>query len=185
MRRVVVVAALAACAGAQKRDIAFPEQHSRLTNGATVIVLPDATTDLVEVDVRYAVGAREDPPGKAGLAHLVEHLMFEQHQAGAGRPPIGTLLRDLSVYVNAFTNWDSTHYQTLAPAERMEDLVALEVARMQTGCATIDGDTFSREREVVRNEIRTRMGTPRAQVEYLLLDAMYPPGHPYRQTVGG
>jgi hypothetical protein len=47
-------------------------------NGLRFVVVSDTTTPLVEVDVRYEVGAREDPSGKAGLAHLVEHLMFEQ-----------------------------------------------------------------------------------------------------------
>lgn len=178
------VAWLAACGGAV-RGVAFPEQHAKLSNGMTVIVLPDPTSQLVEVDVRYQVGSREDPPGKAGLAHLVEHLMFQQRQAGPDKPPIGALLRQLSIYYNAFTDWDSTHYETLAAAGRAEDLVALEVARLETGCETIDPDAFAREREVVRNEIRTRFGTPEAQVQYLLLDTLYPARHPYRQMVGG
>ena len=42
------------------------------------------TTQLVEVDVRYDVGSREDPPGKAGLAHLVEHRCSSC--APTGRP---------------------------------------------------------------------------------------------------
>src|SRR5262249_59981726 len=181
----VVWAALLAACGGSLHNLAFPEQHAKLSNGMTVIVLPDPTTQLVEVDVRYQVGSREDPPGKAGLAHLVEHLMFQQRQAGPDKPPIGALLRQLALYYNAFTNWDSTHYQTLASAGRAEDLVALEVARLETGCQTIDADTFAREREVVRNEIRTRYGTAEAQVEYVLLDALYPARHPYRQAVGG
>jgi len=70
---------VAACGGSMgpQQAVAFPEFHRRLTNGITLIVLPDATTSLVEVDVRYDVGSREDPPGKAGLAHLVEHRNAE------------------------------------------------------------------------------------------------------------
>jgi zinc protease len=193
--RVDIAVAVAACAAAalsssgsssaDEHQLVFHEQHLKLKNGMTVVVLPDPTTQLVEVDVRYQVGSREDPPGKAGLAHLVEHLMFEQHQAGPDKPSIGAMFRQLSIYNNAATDWDRTHYENLAPAERAEDLVALEVARMQTGCETIDQDTFAREREVVRNEIRTRFATPERQVEYVILDAMYPAGHPYRQMVGG
>src|ERR1700749_4219102 len=48
-----------------------------LPNGLTVAIAPDDRTNLVSVDVRYLVGAADDPPGKTGLAHLVEHLMFE------------------------------------------------------------------------------------------------------------
>ena len=111
--------------------------------------------------------------------------MFQQRQAGPDKPPIRAVFRDYAVYTNAYTNWDSTHYHTRARAERAVDLVALEISRLETGCQTIDPETFAREREVVRNEIRTVLGTPEAQVGYLLLEAVYPPGHPYRQPVGG
>src|SRR5262249_13726809 len=57
------------------------------TNGLRFIIMPDPTTQLVEVDVHYDVGAREDPEGKAGLAHLVEHLMFQTRPDGPETPP--------------------------------------------------------------------------------------------------
>src|SRR5215510_14478379 len=70
------------------------ETRGRLTkNGMRIVVMPDATTELVEVDVRYEVGSREDPPGKAGLAHLVEHLMFVQRPDGPQTRALMTVLR--------------------------------------------------------------------------------------------
>jgi len=47
-----------------------------VTNGLMVALVPESNTNLVKVDVRYRVGAADDPKGKAGLAHLVEHLLF-------------------------------------------------------------------------------------------------------------
>ena len=80
---------------------------------------PTRRTQLVEVDIRYEVGSREDPPGKAGLAHLVEHLMF---QHAARRPETTPLMHfrshDLATFINAYTNWDTTHYMTTARAEQ-------------------------------------------------------------------
>ena len=58
--------------------------------------MPDTTTQLVEVDIRYDVGSREDPQGKAGLAHLVEHLMFQTRPDGPETPPIFQTMLDIS-----------------------------------------------------------------------------------------
>jgi zinc protease len=183
---LAAVVAVAACAAQPPRyAMRLPERHATLANGMRIILLPDPTTDLVEVDVRYEVGGNEDPPGKSGLAHLVEHLMFEQHQAGPDRPPLGAALREHSLGYNAYTVWDSTHFQTLARSDELETLLALEASRLATGCATIDEQTFAREREVVRNEIRQRHGTPDALLLNEVLAAAYPPGHPYRRMIGG
>jgi zinc protease len=172
-------------ANAPTMYVKFPESHAKLKNGVQVVVLPDPTTHLVEADVRYDVGSREDPPGKAGLAHLVEHLIFQQRQAGPNAPPIAAAFRRLTVGYNAYTNWDSTHYQALVAPARLGAVVGLQAAQLQTGCDTIDPDTFAREREVVRNEVRTRYGDPDAEADPILLQAVYPPGHPYRRMIGG
>ncbi|HEY4178618.1 MAG TPA: insulinase family protein, partial [Kofleriaceae bacterium] len=82
------------------------------SNGMRFVIMPDPSTELVEVDVHYDVGSREDPQGKAGLAHLVEHLMFQPRPDGPNTPPIFQTLLDMASFMNAFTNWDSTHYWT-------------------------------------------------------------------------
>jgi len=185
--QLLAVALFAACASSPppKYELKLPERHARLPNGMRVILLPDPTTSLVEVDVRYEVGSAEDPDGKAGLAHLVEHLMFDQHPAGPDKPGLGALLREHSLAFNALTNADSTHYFTIARADELPNLIAIEAARLATGCETIDEKNFAREREVVRNEIRQREGTAQAQVWNQVLAAAYPPGHPYRHPTGG
>jgi predicted Zn-dependent peptidase len=55
---------------------------------------------------------------------------------------------------------------------------------MRSRCATVDEATFAREREVVRNEIRSRASQQTAALE-LLLRAFYGSGHAYERTVGG
>jgi predicted Zn-dependent peptidase len=64
------------------------ELRGRTGNGLRFVLMPDPTTQLVEVDVRYDVGAAEDPPGQAGMAHLAEHLMFQQRPAGPRSPSL-------------------------------------------------------------------------------------------------
>jgi len=166
--------------------LAYREIRGQLPkNGLRFIMMPDPMTQLVEVDVRYEVGSREDPPGKAGLAHLVEHLMFEQQPGGPGTPTVMEMLLPPTLNVNAYTDWDTTHFMLNARAELLDSLVKIEAARMLDGCKTISADRFLREREVVRNEIRSGNRSAEALIPQLTLSAIYPPGHAYGRMVGG
>ena len=100
------------------------------SNGLRFVIMPDSTTELVEVDVHYEVGAAEDPIGKAGLAHTVEHLMFQMRPDGPNTPPIFQTLLDLATFVNAFTSWDMTHYWTTVRAENFDSMMKIEAMRM-------------------------------------------------------
>jgi zinc protease len=173
-------------AGTPKFTFKHGEQRGRLDkNGLRFVIMPDATTQLVEVDVRYEVGSREDPPGKAGLAHLVEHLMFQQKPDGPDTKPLMHFLLQAAVNMNAYTNWDTTHYMTSARAEQLDALVKIEAMRMHYGCQTISEDEFLREREVVRNEIRGGNRSAEGRIPQLALSAIYPKGHAYEQMIGG
>src|SRR5262245_36921517 len=191
MIRVMATALVAACVfscNPTNPKFAFnqPEQRGRLEkNGLRFVIMPDPSAEIIEVDVRYEVGSKEDPPGRAGLAHLVEHLMFQQRQAGPDQPSVGVVLRQATLYHNAFTNWDSTHYQAKVRPESLETLIAIEAARLVSGCETIGNEVFLREREVVRNEVRQRLGSPEGQMLVRLLEDVYHEGHPYRRMVGG
>ena len=168
----------------RKAEISVEASHFSGSNGVEVYVLPDPTTSLIQVSVRYTVGSADDPPGKAGLAHLVEHLMFAKGRPGTDRTFMSELIR-LGRYTNAYTTEDSTHYITAADPGNLEELFAIEVERMVTRCAGIDQATFDREREVVRNEVRLHFVTPAGRTHELIRQAVYPDGHPYRSTVGG
>ena len=164
----------------------FAEQRAQLqSNGLRVVVLPDATTELVEVDVRYQVGSSSDPEGKAGLAHFVEHLMFLQRPEGASSPPLMHYIQRTTTFFNAYTNWDTTHYMALGRKENLENFLQIEAMRLFYGCQTITPEEFEREREVVRNEIRQRTGTPEGQIQQLILSDVYPKAHAYARSIGG
>ncbi len=167
-----------------------PVLKAKLNNGIRMVVAPDKTTPLVQVDVRYEVGANEDPEGKAGLAHLVEHMMF-QHRFGPDSVPIEKRsptfqhLSQIATFYNAYTIWDQTHYFLQAPKQDLEKLIKLEAARMNTGCNLIPEEQFQREREVVRAEIRGSLERPEGLMLYDALRLAYPEGHPYHEMVGG
>ncbi len=184
---VATVMLFTACNPEQPR-FAFKtaEKRGRLeSNGLRFVLLPDPSTELVEVDVRYEVGSKEDPVGKAGLAHLVEHMMFQLKPDGPTTPPLMQVINDISTFFNAYTIWDMTHYMTTARAEALDGLLKIEAMRLYYGCQTITKEEFEREREVVRNEIRQRTGTPEGQVPQLILSSIYPKGHAYERMVGG
>jgi zinc protease len=160
------------------------ERRGTLPNGLRFVVMPDATTKLVEVDVRYDVGSREDPPGKSGLAHLVEHLMFQARPDGPTTPPLFKAIMDQSTFFNAYTNWDTTHYMTQSRAERLDAMLKIESMRMYFGCQTIPEAEFEREREVVRNEIRAQ-SSAEGQIPQLIMAQIYPKDHAYERMIGG
>ena len=184
---VAAAVAFSAC-NSETPKFAFKhgERRGRLeSNGLRFVIMPDETTELVEVDIRYEVGSKEDPPGKAGIAHLVEHLMFQLKPDGPETPPLMQAVNDISTFFNAYTNWDTTHYMTTARAENLDALLKIEAMRLYYGCQTISNDEFLREREVVRNEIRQRGGTPEGQIPQLVMSSVYPKGHAYERMIGG
>jgi zinc protease len=188
------------CGGAQSPRFAFSSTEKRGVlekNGLRFVIMPDPTTKLAEVDVHYDVGSREDPQGKAGLAHLVEHLMFQTRPDGATTAPIFQTIIDLAVSFNAFTELDATHYFNTVRVENLDSMIRIEAMRMYYaadlpatdkipafGCSTLSESEFERERDVVRNEIRGG-SKPEEYVQQLVQAAMYPPGHAYSRETGG
>jgi zinc protease len=181
-----LAAGLACTPSDPKYAIQYAEKRGVLeSNGLRFIIVPDQSTELVQVDVRYEVGSREDPEGKDGLAHLAEHLMFQLKPDGEGSPPLQHFVNQLSTFYNAYTSWDTTHYMTTSRAENLEALLKIEAMRIYYGCQTISEEEFLREREVVRNEIRQRTGTAEGQIGQLVLSSVYPKGHAYERGIGG
>ena len=199
-RAAAAVAAVAllvsACGGASTRqnvarrprfsfldttDRAFFFRHGievlDLANGLRVALRPDARTNLVGVDVRYQVGNVEDPAGRRGLAHLVEHLAFEVRVA-PDQPTIAAELAELALGHNAYTSDDETHYTAIAFADRLDALLAIEARRMTITCDQLSEELFVRERDVVLAEL-TERATPYTRLRDEIAAAVWGPAHPY------
>jgi zinc protease len=179
---------LAACASGRAAPDA-PPRHTNLglriseqdlPNGLRVVVVADPHASQVQVTMRYRVGSVDDPQGKEGMAHLVEHLMFQQH---VGAQTVFTRLEQDATYFNGITTLDSTTYVARASVDRLEELVSFEGVRMGLRCTSIDDAAFAREREVVLNELRLR--DEGSELMALVRGALYPDGHPYRRSDGG
>ncbi len=188
--RAVGLVVVAACGAVLKP----PEPDRRLNvqvtgtmfesdRGYRFAVLPDDAANVVRVDVRYPVGSIDDPPGKEGLAHLVEHLLFEIEIERDGKPTsIDAELGKIALAWNAETHTDYTVYEVLAAPDALDAIIQLETERLAVGCKGITPEIFAREREVVRNELRERQGTRGAALSRALLDQVYPANHPYRRV---
>lgn len=152
-----------------------------LPDGLVVALAPDPRANLVTVDVRYRVGAADDPSGKSGLAHLVEHVMF-QPRSQPGGPSLADRLSAAALYHNASTSWDATHFRAIALAGGLDELLAIELARMTGGCAGVDAAAFDRERAVVLQELVQR---GRDELVTAIVGDVYGGDHRYVLGEGG
>ncbi|MBL4632392.1 MAG: insulinase family protein [Kofleriaceae bacterium] len=155
-------------------------------NGFHILIQPDMKQALIRMEVRYTVGASQDPPGKRGLAHLVEHLMFEGPvNDEPGAESVSDALSKVSSYWNAFTTLDSTSYQTTFHPDNLDKVFALEMLRMKRGCLGLGEKTFIRAREVVRNEAREQAHGVGPKLSRALTEFIYDENHPYFGNVIG
>ncbi|MEJ7596290.1 MAG: insulinase family protein [Kofleriaceae bacterium] len=179
-RFVVVVFLSFGCWGAprpaspaRETTIVLAVDQVELANGLKLIVVAEPAAREVAVTVRYATGSIADPPGREGLAHLVEHLMFEHVRDGEA---LFDFLERSALGFTGFTTPDATVYQQHAPPARLSALLALEQARLLQSCDDIPASAFVRAREIVRNELLERQGN--ARVAQALHAGVFPAPHP-------
>jgi zinc protease len=126
----------------------------RLDNGLQVILLRDPSAPIIVYQTWFRVGSRHEREGRTGIAHLFEHLMFNQTSS---LPP-GEFDRRIEAVggeTNAATWVDWTFYLDNAPKAALPQLILLEDERMQH--LTLGHDQVESEREVVSNERRLRV----------------------------
>ena len=155
--------------------------HSRLPNGLQIVVIPDHRAPVVTHMVWYQNGSADDPPGKSGIAHFLEHLMFK----GTKAHPKGfsDLVAELGGQENAFTAYDYTAYFQRVAKEHLATIMAFEADRM-TGLILTD-DVVAPERDVVLEERRMRTDSDPAQQLNEAVQASLFPHHPYGTPVIG
>ncbi|MEV0583879.1 insulinase family protein [Nonomuraea sp. NPDC050310] len=122
-----------------------------LPNGLRLVLAPDPAATTVGVSVHYGVGFRTEPPGRAGFAHLFEHLMFE----GSRHVPPGAHGRVIQASGGSFngtTGPDATNFYASVPGGALERVLFLEADRMRA--PLLDEAALTKQREVVRDEIR-------------------------------
>lgn len=124
-----------------------------LDNGMEVVVLEDHRAPVVVHMVWYKVGSADEPAGKSGIAHFLEHLMFKGTDAFPGSSFSDTVEAN-GGSDNAFTSWDYTGYFQRVAADRLELMMQMEADRM-TGLTLTSEDVLP-ERGVVLEERNQR-----------------------------
>jgi predicted Zn-dependent peptidase len=161
-----------------------PVLERRLGNGLRVLLCPDPRASGVAVQVWYGVGSRHEPPGKTGLAHLVEHLMFTG-SVHAPYPQFDLLIERHGGQNNASTDEDSTHYYEVGPGALLPLFLWLEADRLATLPEALTEEKLTAQRGVVENERRESENAPYGALELLLPELVWPRGHPYFHPVIG
>lgn len=173
------VASLAQTAPAA--DVAPPISFKSRTlpNGMKVLWSVDRTTPNVTVQVWYGVGAKDDPQGRSGFAHLFEHLMFKSTK-DLPSESFDRMTEDVGGFNNAFTANDTTAYYEVVPANHLERLLWAESSRL--GSLVVDEAVFRSERDVVKEELRQRvLANPYGRFFRIEIPKASYTVHPYRR----
>ena len=152
--------------------------HRTLANGLEVYSVRDTSTPTVAIHVWYRVGSKSDPEHRSGFAHLFEHIMFKSTKDMPAEM-MDRLTEDVGGYNNATTREDSTIYYEVVPSNYLETLLWAEGERM--GSLTVDDASFKSEREVVKEEYRTRVLAPPYGQFYNSIDKDSFAVHPYKR----
>lgn len=153
----------------------------QLANGMRVVLFPDASKPRVTVNLTFNVGSRHEGYGEAGMAHLLEHMLFKGTPT---RPDIWKQLQDRGARFNATTWFDRTNYFETLPSGNgnLEFALALEADRMIN--SKIASEDLAKEFSVVRNEFERDENDPTAVLVEQMLHSAFQ-WHGYGRTTIG
>jgi zinc protease len=182
-RRVLAAAALlAGIAASPAMAEVFNPATFTLANGLQVVVVENHRAPVATHMVWYKVGAADEPLGKSGIAHFLEHLMFK----GTSNVPVGEFSAQVARVggnENAFTTQDYTAYFQTVAVENLELVMRLEADRMAN--LELDDSKVLPEREVILEERSQRIDNdPGSQLGEMARAVLFL-NHPYRlPTIG-
>ena len=156
--------------------------HFKLENGMEVLVIPDHRAPVVTHMVFYRVGAADEPMGKSGIAHFLEHLMFKS----TDKIPSGEfskIVARLGGQDNAFTTQDATAYFQRVAKEQLGRMMEMEADRMVN--LRLTDKEVATERDVILEERRSRIENNPSSLFGEQMDAVLYQNHPYRIPVIG
>jgi len=186
LRRCLVsatlVVAVAAPAFAQTAPDGAKVADFSLANGMEVVVIPDHRAPIVTHMVWYKAGSADEPPGKSGIAHFFEHLMFKattNHPAGEFDRAVAAIGGN----DNAFTSYDYTAFHETVAPQALEEMMGFEADRMRN--LVLTDETVATERDVIMEERRARIDNEPDALLDEAVDATLWLNQPYRIPVIG
>ncbi len=170
------------CGTTTPATAALGAESFTLPNGMRVVAVPMARPGVVHHAVYYAFGAADDPPGQSGMAHFIEHLMFNG-TASTGNGEYKRIIGRNGGRTNAYTAADVTAYYATISRERLETVMRLEADRMVG--LVFDPANFEAERQVVIEERLQRIdNSPAGRFREHLRAAAWQ-AHPYGRPLIG
>jgi zinc protease len=149
-----------------------------LPNGLRVLTVEDHSSPTVAIQVWYKVGSKDDPEGRSGFAHLFEHMLFKGTR-NMKDEMMDRLTEDVGGFNNASTWDDFTNYYEVVPSNYLETLLWAEADRM--GSLNVDDKNFKSERDVVKEEFRSRVLAPPYGRFFYAIEKNSFAAHPYRR----
>ncbi len=155
----------------------------QLDNGLQVVLHPDPALPLVAINLWYHTGSKHERPGKTGIAHLFEHMLF---QGSRNVDSHFRYVQQVGGVANGSTWFDRTNYFETLPADSLELGLWLESDRMGFLLPAVTQEKLDNQREVVMNERRQRVDNqPYGRASERLNELLFPEGHPYHWPVIG
>ena len=153
----------------------------RLGNGLKLLLLPDDSKPTVTVNITYLVGSRHEGYGEAGMAHLLEHMLFKGTPT---HPNIPAVMKERGAQFNGTTWFDRTNYYETLPAtdENLEFALKLEADRMVN--SHVSGADLASEMTVVRNEFERGENSPQRVLMQRMMSAAFEWHNYGKSTIG-
>jgi zinc protease len=146
-------------------------EQAALDNGMKIVVAEDHARPILNLQVWYHVGSKNEREGRTGFAHLFEHMMFRGSK-NVGPEEHMRIVREAGGVVNAYTSFDQTVYWQTVPSNYLERVIWLEADRMAS--LVVNEENFKKEREVVKEERRLRFeNPPYGLLAEVLIDATF------------
>ena len=172
-------------AGSTVPGVAVGYERYQLDNGLTVILHVDRSDPIAAVVMTFHVGSAKEVEGRTGFAHLFEHLFFlDSENLGPGG--LDRLMTRIGSSTNGSTSRDRTNYFEVVPIDGLEKALWAEADKLGFFINTVTEDVVDKERQVVKNEKRQGVdNNPYGHASFVIDQALYPEGHPYRWQVIG
>ncbi|MFN4181888.1 MAG: M16 family metallopeptidase [bacterium] len=157
-----------------------PFKEHRLANGMEIAVVENREQPVVAMQLWYKIGSACDFPGKSGMAHFLEHMMFK----GTSRlkeEEFSLRIQKWGGECNAFTSEDSTTYVSEIPSAYWKEVLEMEAERMQS----IRLRHFEEEKKVIMEERRRTMENQPQGILYEQVRSVMFTHHPYRNPIIG
>jgi zinc protease len=161
---------------------ARPVSEFKLANGLTLVVVPDNRAPVVTHMIYVRAGAADEPPGKSGIAHFLEHLMFKSTEKLASGE-FSAIVSRLGGQNNAFTSSDYTGYYERVSKDRLKQI--MEKGADRKANLRLSEDEVATERQVIIEERRVRIENVPSSILAEQMSAALYQNHPYRIPIIG